>query len=69
MMNKDIMNGKWKQMRGKAKEEWGKFTDHDLEKFEGKREQLVGLVQEKYGYSKEKAAQNVDLFWKKINIR
>lgn len=59
-MNNDIVEGKWKQMRGNAKEWWGKLTDSDLDLIAGKRDQLVGALQEKYGYSREKASEEVD---------
>jgi uncharacterized protein YjbJ (UPF0337 family) len=69
MAHRDVLQGKWKQIRGKVKEEWGHIADHDLDKILGKREQLVGLVQEKYGDTKEKAEQDVDSFLKKMNLR
>lgn len=69
MTNRDVLHGKWKQIRGKVKEQWAQIADHDLDKIMGKREQLVGLVQEKYGYTKEKAEQDVDFFLKKMNLR
>ena len=56
-MNADILEGKWKQMRGQLKEWWGKLTDDDLDRAEGKADRLVGLLQEKYGYSREKAEE------------
>ena len=56
-MNADILEGKWKQMRGQVKEWWGKLTDDDLDRAEGKADRLVGLLQEKYGYSREKAEE------------
>lgn len=59
-MNKDILEGKWKQIRGEAKAWWGKLTDDDLDRIAGKFEVLVGLLQEKYGYSREQAADEVD---------
>lgn len=59
-MNKDILEGKWKQIRGEAKAWWGKLTDDDLDRVAGKFEVLVGLLQEKYGYSREQAADEVD---------
>lgn len=59
-MNWDQIEGKWKQLRGNAKEQWGKLTDDDLEKMSGKRDQLVGKVQEKYGIAKEDAERQVD---------
>ena len=54
-MNNDIFEGKWKQIRGQAKVWWSKLTDDDLGKVEGKFEKLVGLLQEKYGYTREQA--------------
>ncbi len=68
MISTDILEAKWKQLRGKIKEQWGKITDYDLDKIGGKREQLVGLIQEKYGYTKEKAHQEVEQFLKRMNI-
>jgi len=59
-MNKDIVEGKWKQMQGEAKAWWGKLTDDDLNRAAGKFEVLTGLLQEKYGYSRERAAQEID---------
>ena len=56
-LNKDILEGKWKQMRGQAKEWWGKLTDDDLDRVAGKSEQLIGLLQEKYGYTRERAEE------------
>jgi uncharacterized protein YjbJ (UPF0337 family) len=56
-LNEDILEGKWKQMRGQAKEWWGKLTDDDLDRVEGKSEQLIGLLQEKYGYTRERAEE------------
>ena len=54
-MNDNILQGKWKQMRGSAKEWWGKLTDSDLDRVAGKLENLSGALQEKYGYTREKA--------------
>ena len=59
-MNKDILEGKWKQIRGEAKAWWGKLTDDDLERAAGKFDVLVGLLQEKYGYTREVAAKEID---------
>jgi uncharacterized protein YjbJ (UPF0337 family) len=59
-MNKDIVEGKWKQMRGEAKSWWGKLTDDDLDRAAGKFEVLTGMLQEKYGYSRERAAKEID---------
>jgi len=61
-MNSDIMSGNWKQLKGKLKEQWGKLTDDDLTVIEGKRDQLVGRLQERYGYTLEKAQKEADEF-------
>ncbi len=57
LMNNDVFEGKWKQIRGKAKVWWGKLTDDDLDKVEGNYEKLIGLLQEKYGYTREEAEE------------
>ena len=59
-MNKDIVEGKWKQMRGEVKAWWGKLTDDDLDRAAGKFEVLAGILQEKYGYTREAAANEID---------
>ncbi len=59
-MNKDIVEGKWKQMRGEAKAWWGKLTDDDLDRAAGKFDVLSGMLQEKYGYSRQHAANEID---------
>jgi uncharacterized protein YjbJ (UPF0337 family) len=59
-MNTDQMTGKWKQMKGAAKQQWGKLTDDDLEVIAGKRDSLVGKLQERYGMAKEEAQKKTD---------
>jgi len=54
--------GKWNQLKGKVRQKWGELTDDDLEKVAGKRDELVGLLQEKYGHSREEAEQEVNDF-------
>ena len=54
-MNWDTVQGNWKQFRGRVKEQWGELTDDDLDRIEGKRDQLVGSIQEKYGLTKDEA--------------
>ena len=56
-MNKDISEGNWKEMRGQVKEWWGKLTDDDLEQAAGNGEQIVGLLQQKYGYTRQRAEE------------
>lgn len=59
-MNEAILKGKWNQMKGSIKEQWGKLTDDDVTRTEGNYDQLVGKIQERYGYSKERAQREVD---------
>ena len=54
-MNEDILKGKWLEIRGSIKEKWGKLNDNDLGQIEGKGEKLLGLLQKRYGYIREKA--------------
>jgi uncharacterized protein YjbJ (UPF0337 family) len=61
-MNKDILEGKWKQIRGEIKETWGELTDRELDEIEGKRDKLVGKLQEKYGWSRAEAEAEVEKF-------
>ena len=65
-MNWDQIKGKWTQLKGKAREEWGELTDDELDKAHGEREQLVGLVQEKYGKARAEAEEEVDRWQAKI---
>lgn len=58
-MNTDVIKGKWKQLTGKIKERWGDLTDDDLQAADGHAEYLVGKLQERYGWSKERAEQEV----------
>ncbi|MGH8659281.1 MAG: CsbD family protein, partial [Gammaproteobacteria bacterium] len=59
-MNWEQVKGNWNQVKGKARQMWGDITDDELDIIEGKREQLVGQLQSKYGYTKEKAEQEAD---------
>jgi uncharacterized protein YjbJ (UPF0337 family) len=58
-MNTDVLEGKWKQMRGQMKEWWGKLTDDDFDVIAGKRDQLIGKLQERYGWAKNDAENEV----------
>jgi uncharacterized protein YjbJ (UPF0337 family) len=66
IMNWDQVEGKWKQYKGQAKEKWGKLTDDDLDVIEGRRQQLVGRIQERYGIAKDVAEQQADEFVKTL---
>jgi len=59
-MNSDVFKGKWMQIKGEVKSQWGKLTDDDLDRVEGDAEKLVGRVQERYGYAREDAKREVD---------
>ncbi len=59
-MNQDIFAGQWKQMRGTLKSWWGKLADDDFERIGGQKDKLIGLVQEKYGQTREQAQQEVE---------
>jgi uncharacterized protein YjbJ (UPF0337 family) len=64
-MDWNRIEGNWKQLKGKIKEQWGKLTDDDIEKIAGKREQLEGKIQEHYGLDKDAARKHVDDWMKK----
>jgi uncharacterized protein YjbJ (UPF0337 family) len=61
-MNWDTMKGDWKQIKGKAREKWGEFTDDELDQVKGRREQFEGLLQKKFGMAKDEAKKQVDDF-------
>jgi uncharacterized protein YjbJ (UPF0337 family) len=63
-MNWDRIEGNWKQFTGKVKEKWGDLTDDDLTRVNGNREQLEGVLQQRYGYAKDKAKEEIDT-WSK----
>jgi len=62
MMNTDILEGKWTQLKGKVKEHWGKLTDDDMSLMSGKKDQIIGKLQERYGWSKEESEQQYSDF-------
>ncbi len=66
-MNWDTVKANWKQVQGKAKAKWGKLTDDDLLVIEGKRDELAGKIQERYGYAKEQAEKELDDFCKSLD--
>jgi uncharacterized protein YjbJ (UPF0337 family) len=65
-MNWDQVEGKWKQYKGKIKQKWGKLTDDDLDVIDGKRQVLVGKIQEHYGIAREVAEKQADEFVKSM---
>ena len=65
-MNWNQIEGNWQQYKGQVRQTWAKLTDDDLARMNGKREELVGRLQERYGYTKEMAERKIDAFLKMI---
>jgi uncharacterized protein YjbJ (UPF0337 family) len=61
-MNRDTIQGNWKQVKGRIKERWGRLTDDDIDRIDGQLEQLAGRIQERYGKSREEAEKEIDEF-------
>jgi uncharacterized protein YjbJ (UPF0337 family) len=59
-MNQDILQGRWEQLKGKARVKWGKLTNDDIDQIKGERQKLVGKLRERYGLAAERAEQDVD---------
>jgi uncharacterized protein YjbJ (UPF0337 family) len=67
-MNKDILKGKWKELEGKVKTQWGKLTDNDITTINGSYDQLEGKLQQVYGYKKEQANEEISTFLTKNGV-
>lgn len=61
-MNTDMLEGKWKEIKGSVRAKWGELTDDEVEQVAGNTERLAGLIQQKYGHSKEEAKREVNDF-------
>jgi len=59
-MNWDQVEGKWKQMKGSVREKWGELTDSDYEQIAGNRDKFLGRLQERYGYTRDRAEKELD---------
>lgn len=59
-MNSDTLKGKWKELKGAAKERWGRLTDDDLDVIAGQADQLIGRLQQRYGIARDEAQKQVD---------
>lgn len=59
-MNSDQFEGKWKQLKGSAKQRWGKLTDDDITMLSGKKDQFIGKLQERYGITREQAEREAN---------
>ncbi len=62
-MNKDTLEGQWKQIKGKAKAKWGELTDDEITQVQGNSQRLAGLIQERYGRTKEEAEREARQFF------
>jgi uncharacterized protein YjbJ (UPF0337 family) len=69
MLNADIFKGKWKEIKGGIKAKWGDLTDDDLTQIEGNEEKFVGILQKRYGYSKDKAEREYKDFMDRYEKR
>ena len=58
-MNEDIVKGKWKELRGKVRERWGKLTGDDVDRMQGSSDELIGLLQQRYGYERDQAQKEI----------
>ena len=67
-MNRDILEGKWKQLRGEIRETWGELTDDEIDQIAGKRDKLAGTLQEKYGWSRNEAERHIDEFLMRYDV-
>jgi uncharacterized protein YjbJ (UPF0337 family) len=67
-MNKHIIEGNWKQITGKLKQQWGKFTDDDIKEMDGTYEALQGKLEEIYGYERDKAEKEIENFCQRNNL-
>ena len=68
-MNQDRIQGRWKQLKGKVKEQWGKLTDDDLDVIAGRRDQLLGRIQQRHGVAKDEADRQVQDWERRQNVR
>lgn len=66
-MNKDILKGKWNEIKGKVKQQWGKLTDDDITQLNGSYDELLGTLQKRYGYQKEQAQREITTFLEKYH--
>ncbi|WP_339781166.1 CsbD family protein [uncultured Thalassospira sp.] len=65
-MNWDQIEGKWKQLRGNVKQQWGQLTDDDIDRVDGSRDKLVGRIQEAYGVEREEADRQVSKWFDRL---
>ncbi len=67
-MNKDIIQGQWKELKGKLQQQWGKLTDDEISQLKGSYDELEGLLQKRYGYKRDEVEKEIELFVDKNKI-
>lgn len=68
-MNRDVLEGQWKQLKGRVKQQWGRLTDDELDQISGRYDELAGLIQERYGYSRDEAVNELDMWLNNMDRR
>ena len=66
-MNWDVIKGKWTELKGEARQQWGKLTDDDWQQAAGEKDKLVGKLQQRYGWSKEEAEKSADDYFESLS--
>jgi uncharacterized protein YjbJ (UPF0337 family) len=66
-MNWDIIKGKWGQLKGEARQQWGKLTDDDWTQIAGEKDKFIGKLQERYGWSREEAERSADEYFSRTS--
>jgi uncharacterized protein YjbJ (UPF0337 family) len=66
-MNRDTIEGQWTQLKGKVKQQWAKLTDDDIGKIEGRRDVLIGKIQERYGIAEDEAEKQIKQFERSLH--
>jgi uncharacterized protein YjbJ (UPF0337 family) len=66
-MNWDVIQGKWKQLKGEARKQWGKITDSEWDEVGGNKDKFLGKLQERYGWSKDEAQRRADEYFDKLD--
>ena len=68
-MDPNVLEGKWKQLRGQVRKTWGKITDDDLDQIQGSYDRLIGMLQVKYGYTQQQAGDEINNFLNKVEAQ
>ncbi len=68
-MNRDVLKGQWRELRGRVKQTWGKLTDDDLTQIEGNFDRLIGVLQQRYGFARADAERSVNQFLERIGMK